>query len=73
MNNVKILYWCPFISKVATIKAVVNSAEGLIKYSKNTIKPEIMNVFGEWSDYQYNNFLIHYSIHILINNCYIQA
>ena len=52
MNNVKILYWCPFISKVATIKAVVNSAEGLIKYSKNTIKPEIINVFGEWSGYQ---------------------
>ena len=29
MNNRLVLYWCPFISKAATVKAVLNSAFGL--------------------------------------------
>ena len=52
MNHIKISYWCPFISKVATIKAVVNSVDSLVKYSKNSIKPEMINVFGEWNNYK---------------------
>lgn len=46
----KILYWCPFIDKVATIKAVLNSAFALNKYSKDKIKTEIINAVGEWND-----------------------
>ena len=47
----KILYWCPFIDKVATIKAVLNSAFALNKYSKDKIKTQIINAVGEWNDY----------------------
>tara|TARA_B100000886_G_scaffold328056_1_gene276095 strand:- start:5575 stop:6720 length:1146 start_codon:yes stop_codon:yes gene_type:complete len=50
MKNISVLYWCPFISKVATVKAVINSAFGLLKYSNQLYKPEIVNVFGEWDD-----------------------
>ncbi len=44
----KILYWCPFINKVATIKAVTNSIIPLKKYSKK-INPIIVDAVGEWS------------------------
>ena len=50
MNKISVLYWCPFISKVATVKAVINSVLGLIKYSNQKYKPEVINVFGEWND-----------------------
>ena len=45
-----ICYWAPFTSKVATIIAVINSAESLIKFSNK--KATIINAFGEWIDYQ---------------------
>lgn len=45
-----ICYWAPFTSKVATIMAVINSAESLIKFSNK--KTTIINAFGEWIDYQ---------------------
>ena len=45
----KILYWCPFINKVATIKAVTNSIISLKKYSKKKINPIIVDAVGEWS------------------------
>ena len=45
----KIFYWSPHINEqIATVKAVVNSALSLIKYSKN-YDPTIINVFGEWN------------------------
>jgi glycosyltransferase involved in cell wall biosynthesis len=47
-----ICYWAPFTSKVATITAVINSAESLIKFSNNKIKTTIINAFGEWIYYQ---------------------
>ena len=50
MNKISVLYWCPFISKVATVKAVINSILGLLKYSNQKYKPEVINVFGEWND-----------------------
>lgn len=53
MNKISVLYWCPFISKVATVKAVINSVCGLIKYSNQKYKPEVINVFGEWNDLKY--------------------
>tara|TARA_B100000965_G_scaffold387785_1_gene391554 strand:+ start:5 stop:1150 length:1146 start_codon:yes stop_codon:yes gene_type:complete len=43
----KIYYWCPFIDKVATVKAVINSCEGLQKYTKNKI-PYIIDAAGEF-------------------------
>ena len=46
---IKAYYWCPFIGKVATVKAVINSAKSLKKYSKNKINPSIINVVGEWN------------------------
>ena len=47
-----IFYWSPFISKVATIKAVINSAHSINKYSnKNLYKATIVDAVHEWSDY----------------------
>ena len=47
----KVFYWSPFTSKVATITAVINSADSLQKFSNNKISSYIINVFGEWNDY----------------------
>lgn len=41
-------YWAPFLSKVATVNSVLNSASSLQRYSKNNIKTYIINVIGEW-------------------------
>tara|TARA_B110000037_G_scaffold222531_1_gene297834 strand:+ start:1823 stop:2983 length:1161 start_codon:yes stop_codon:yes gene_type:complete len=48
----KIFYWSPHIDKVATIKAVINSAYSLKLYSNNEYDPYIINVAGEWDEYQ---------------------
>ena len=45
---IKVFYWAPFISKIATPKAVINSAISLNKYSNKKIQPSIINLFGEW-------------------------
>ena len=50
----KVFYWSPFTSKVATITAVINSAASLKKFSNNKIDTCIINVFGEWNDYLEN-------------------
>ena len=42
----KIFYWSPFTSSVATIKAVINSAYGLKKFFN--FETTIINAFGEW-------------------------
>tara|TARA_B100001758_G_C18387330_1_gene600897 strand:+ start:196 stop:1341 length:1146 start_codon:yes stop_codon:yes gene_type:complete len=47
----KIFYWCPFIDKVATVKAVINSCEGLQKYTKNKI-PYIIDAAGEFDGFE---------------------
>ncbi len=45
----KIFYWSPFFSNVATIKAVTRSAESLIKFSKNEkYKVSLIDAIGEW-------------------------
>ena len=46
-----ISYWSPHISKVATIKAVYNSAFALNYFSKGKFKTEILDVFGEWKKF----------------------
>jgi len=45
-----IYYWAPFISKVATTKAVLNSAISFKKYSKYEVS--IIDSFGEWKPFK---------------------
>ncbi len=45
----KIFYWAPFLSDIATIDSVVNSIKSLQKYDvKKKFTPSIINVTGEW-------------------------
>ena len=53
----KVFYWCPFISKVATVRAVIKSAQSLKKYSNDKYEPVIINVAGEWNEFKYKNVL----------------
>ena len=46
----KIFYWSPYLSNVATIGNVLNSAYSLNKYGKNSFKTYILDVLGEWSN-----------------------
>ena len=46
-----IYYWLPFIGKIGTIAAVVNSAISLQKYSKDNYQVTIINAVGEWSEH----------------------
>ncbi len=46
----KIYYWSPFTSKVATIKAVINSAYSMNKFYNH--ETYIINSFGEWDYYK---------------------
>jgi len=47
-----ILYWCPYLSHVATVKAVLNSALSIQQYSKKKLTPQIINSVGEWDDHR---------------------
>ena len=47
----KIYYWSPCLAKVATVKATMNSAISLARYS-NTYDVRIINACGEWTKYQ---------------------
>ena len=44
-------YWSPFLSNVATVKAVLNSVISIKKYSKQ-INPYIINAVGEWNTFE---------------------
>lgn len=44
----KLYYWSPLFSNVATEKAVVNSIESVTKFSKKKIEPYLLDVIGEW-------------------------
>ena len=48
----KIFYWSPFLSNVATIKNVLNSAMSMKKYNKKSLNISIIDVVGEWSKYE---------------------
>ena len=50
----KIFYWSPFISKVATVTSVIRSAESILKYSKeeNNVNVAIIDAIGEWKNYK---------------------
>ena len=51
MKKIKVYYWSPFVDKVATTKAVLNSVLSLNKYSREKFEAIIINVFGEWLSY----------------------
>ena len=51
MDKVKIFYWSPFINKVATVRAVINSVIAIKNYSKNKYQANIIDAFGEWKNY----------------------
>ena len=46
----KVLYWAPCLHKVGTYYSTINSAISVQKYSKNNLKPIIINACGEWND-----------------------
>lgn len=49
----KIFYWSPFFTNIATIKAVIRSAESLVKfYKKKKIDVSLINSIGEWDNFQ---------------------
>jgi len=50
----KIFYWCPFLTNVATINAVKNSVSSLKRYKKN-IDTKILNSIGEWNFFKKND------------------
>lgn len=48
----KVFYWSPHISHVATIRAVLNSAISLNKYGNNKYDVSIINANGEWDNFK---------------------
>ena len=52
----KIFYWSPFISKVATVSSVIRSAESIIKYcdSNQNVTVSLIDAIGEWESYKNN-------------------
>ena len=49
----KIYYWSPFFTNIATIKAVIKSAESLIKYSNNKkLEVSIIDAISEWESFK---------------------
>jgi hypothetical protein len=43
----KIFYWCPYLSHVATITNVINSAISLTKYRERS-QVSLIETIGEW-------------------------
>ena len=48
MKKKSIYYWSPFLTQIATIKAVINSAYSLNKFDKK-FDATILNIFGEFN------------------------
>lgn len=55
----EVYYWAPCLDKVGTVKSTLNSAISLSKYS-NKFNISIINVFGEWDEYE--DILKHHQI-----------
>ena len=48
----KIYYWAPFFSNVATINAVIRSAKSIVRYDKKSeTKVTLIDAIGEWNNY----------------------
>ena len=50
----KLYYWSPFFSNIATEKAVINSIESINKYSNNKISTCLLEIIGEWKNQKEN-------------------
>ena len=48
----KIYYWSPFVSEVATVKSVINSAYSVNKYLNKKYESYIIDVFGEFEKFE---------------------
>jgi glycosyltransferase involved in cell wall biosynthesis len=59
----KLYYWSPFFSNVATEKAVLNSIKSVVKFSKKKISPYLLDVIGEWEQHKKN--LVNSNVEIL--------
>ena len=45
----KVFYWSPFLSNIATVEAVTKSINSIIMYDKKKeIEPYIIDSTGEW-------------------------
>jgi hypothetical protein len=44
----KIYYWSPFLSKIATVSSVIKSIEAIKNYSKKNVDISIIDSVGEW-------------------------
>ena len=56
-----IYYWSPCLTNIATVKATINSAISLTKYS-NQYDVKIINACGEWN--KYKNYLLKRNVSI---------
>ena len=45
----KIFYWSPFLSKIATVSSITRSIESIQKYNKKKLDISIIDSVGEWS------------------------
>jgi len=45
---IKIYYWAPFLSKIATVASVTRSIESIKRYYKKDIDIELIDSVGEW-------------------------
>ena len=50
----KIFYWSPFFTKIATISAVIKSADSLISYENKEFNKDValIDSIGEWDEYR---------------------
>ncbi|MDA7445802.1 hypothetical protein N8799_03205, partial [Candidatus Pelagibacter ubique] len=44
----KIYYWSPFLSRIATVASVIKSIEAIEDYSKKKVDLSIIDSVGEW-------------------------
>ena len=49
----KIYYWGPFLDNVATVKAMVNSAKSINRYSSK-YSSTLIDAMGEWKYFREN-------------------
>ena len=65
----KIYYWSPFISYVATTSSVINSLISIKTFSKKKIECTVINVFNEWNNYK--NILKKNDVNVVNLNRYL--
>jgi glycosyltransferase involved in cell wall biosynthesis len=66
LKTTKIYYWSPFLSPIATCKAVLNSAYSLTKYDIK-YKTSVINFFGEFNQFKLNNKNINFIDYYKLN------